>query len=163
MHNISATFHDRIAAESAIREIEAAGINEGQVSLLMSEAGRNTHFSIRKSSKVDEGASAGAGVGGLLGVIAGSVMSAGIIIVPGLNLVATGAIVSSLAGLGAGGLVGGLVGGLIGSGIPEYEAQKYDAHIRKGDVLVVVHPKDDQQTKIVKDIFQRTHAEDIAA
>lgn len=163
MQNVSATFHDRITAERAIAELERGGISENQISLIMSESGRKMHFVTEKSSKVDEGAAAGAGVGGLLGAIAGSVLSAGVIVIPGVNLIATGAIVSSLAGLGAGGLMGGLVGGLVGAGIPEYEAKKYDSNIRKGDVLVVVQPETEDQLKVVHSIFKRTEADNIAA
>jgi phage tail tape-measure protein len=163
MNYVSATFQNRIAAERAITEIERTGIQESQISVIMSEAGRSMHFVTEKSSKVDEGAAAGAGVGGLIGAIAGSVLSAGVIAVPGLNLIATGAIVSSLAGLGAGGLLGGVVGGLVGAGIPEYEAKKYEAHLRDGDVLVVVNPATEEQAESVRYIFQHNDAQDIAA
>ena len=36
--------------------------------------------------------------------------------------------------LGVGGAVGGLIGALAGMGIPEYEAKRYEGHIKEGGV-----------------------------
>jgi hypothetical protein len=68
-----------------------------------------------------------------------------------------------LAGLGAGGAVGGFAGALIGSGVPEYEAKRYDGRLRKGGILLSVHCDDSEWASNAKEILQRTGAEDIAA
>jgi hypothetical protein len=156
-------FETRADAERAMAQFEAAGINENQISLVMTEDTRNRFFGLKKSSKADEGVATGASVGGLLGAIAGVVLSAGALAIPGLNIVVTGAIVSGLAGLGAGAVSGGLVGGLIGSGIPEHEAKLYEDQIKGGKVLVAVKTETSEQKKIVDDIFDRVEKQRTAA
>jgi uncharacterized membrane protein len=68
----------------------------------------------------------------------------GIIVVPGLALVAAGPVVATLAGLGAGAAAGGLTGALIGVGIPEHEAKFYNEAIEQGGILLGVYAHDDR-------------------
>lgn len=156
-------FANRAEAERAIREFEAAGVRESQISMIMTEDSRTRHFGLKKTSKTDEGVAAGASVGGLLGVIAGVVLSAGTLVIPGLNLIVTGTVVSGLAGLGAGAVSGGLVGGLIGSGVPEHEAKIYEKEIKGGSVLIAVETESAEQKKIVDEIFHKVETHRSAA
>ncbi len=160
---VTGVFNTRTLAEQAITQLEAAGITESQISLIMSDETRGSMFRLRESSKIDEGAAAGAGVGGIVGVIAGTVMAAGAIAIPGLNLVVTGALVSALAGLGAGAFTGGLVGALIGAGIPEHEAKLYEKQIKGGNVLVAVEARNSDQKKTVERIFDSINSQRSAA
>lgn len=160
---VTATFKDRFSAEEALQQLEAAGIMDSQISLLISDENRRHNFSIDTHSKLDEGAAAGATFGGVVGAVLGAVMSAAVISVPGLNLVVTGALAAGLAGLGAGAATGGLVGALIGAGIPEHEAKLYEEEVRKGSVLVGVEFASADQKKRIKDIFDRVHAYNVAA
>ena len=146
-------FNSRLNAERAISQLEAAGVSPNQISLVMTDETRGSHFKIKESDKSDEGAAAGAGIGGIIGVIAGAVMSADVIVIPGLNLVVTGTLVSALAGLGTGAVAGGLIGGLIGAGVPEHEAKYYEKAIAGGNVLVAVETTSKQQQKAVEDVF----------
>ena len=158
MKTVTGIFKSRTSAEQAITQLEAIGIMEDQVSLIMTDESRGSKFKFIESSKADEGAATGAGLGGLLGTIAGGLMAAGVIAIPGVNLVATGALVSALTGLGAGALTGGLVGGLIGAGIPEHEAKLYEKEIKSGNVLVAVATKNQEEKKLVEDIFNKANA-----
>lgn len=153
MSTTTGVFSNRAAAESAISQLQAAGISAQQISLVMTDETRGTHFKLKESDKSDEGAAAGAGIGGILGVIAGAVMSAGVIVIPGLNLVVTGTLVSALAGLGSGAVAGGLIGGLIGAGIPEHEAKYYEKAVASGNVLVAVETETREQKKAAENIF----------
>ena len=67
------------------------------------------------------------------------------------------------AGLGVGGAVGGLVGALIGMGIPEYEAKRYEGHVKSGGTLLSVHSDSSDWTKRAKEILELTGAEDISS
>lgn len=163
MKTISAIFADRLTAERAFTHLEILGIAHDNISLLMSDEARKYFYSIEESSKVDEGTAAGAGIGGIIGAIAGIVLSAGVLVIPGLNLVIAGALVSSLAGLGVGGLAGGLVGFLIGAGIPEHEAKMYEQEIKQGNVLVAVKTHTDEQAKQVEETFRSFDAKHLAA
>ena len=164
MSTVSAIFKTRPAVEKAINQLERAGFKDNQISFVMSDETRQNYIrDIKESTKADEGAAAGAGVGGLAGAIAGMLMAAGSIAIPGLNLIVTGALVTSLAGLGAGALAGGLVGGLIGAGIPEHEAKLYETEIRNGNFLVSVQAATKEQETEAREIFSLNSADRIAA
>lgn len=164
MQTVSAVFSTRAAAEAALSRLEDRGFSDRQVSLVMSDESRNSYIKdVQESSKVDEGAAAGAGLGGLAGAIAGMVLAAGTIAIPGLNVIVTGALVTSLAGLGAGALAGGLIGGLIGAGIPEHEAEIYENEIRNGNFLVTVHCETAEQEALAREVFNISEAQRIAA
>lgn len=160
---VSGVFRDRQSAEKAITQMETAGITASQISMVMTDEARGRFFQFKESSKVDEGAASGAGIGGLLGAVAGLVFAAGSMAIPGLNVVVTGTLVSALAGLGAGAATGGLIGGLIGAGIPEHEAKLYEKDIQGGHVLVAVECETADQKTAVKSIFDSFHADRKAA
>lgn len=164
MTTVSALFKHRKEAEKALHELDKKGFSDKDVSFVMSDETRDTYIKeIKETNKADEGAATGAGIGGLAGAVAGILMAAGAIAIPGLNLIVTGALVSSLAGLGAGALAGGLVGGLIGAGIPEHEAKLYAKEIENGNFLVSVQTTTKEQEQTVREIFSQNSADRIAA
>jgi hypothetical protein len=95
-----------------------------------------------------------------LGVLAGI----GALAIPGVGpLIAAGPIVAGLAGLGVGGAVGGIVGALVGMGIPEYEAKRYEGHVKNGGTLMSIHCDTSDQVSRAKDLLKATGANDIAS
>jgi len=52
---------------------------------------------------------------------------------------------------------------LVGLGIPEFEAKRYDAKIREGNILISVHTEDGKQRDVAKDVFKRNNANDISS
>lgn len=163
MSTITATFKTRTAAEDALEQLEAAGIMHDQISLVVTDSTRGKNFNIDTHSKADEGAAGGATAGGIIGAALGAVAAAGVIVVPGLNLVVTGALAGSLAGLATGAVTGGLLGGLIGAGVTEHEAKLYEKEVRDGAILLAVQAKSSDQKTIIKDILKRTDAYNLAA
>jgi hypothetical protein len=162
-NTVTAIFRNRLSTEEALRQLEVAGFTSNQVSVLMSDDTRRTSFQIVENSKADEGLAAGATFGGLLGAVLASAASAGAIVVPGLNLVVAGTLISALAGLGAGAAAGGLLGTLIGAGIPEHEAKVFEKELQGGGFLVAVEAQNSDQTKLAKQIFKDLNATSIAA
>ncbi len=160
---VTATFKTRPAAEEALIELEEIGITEDQISLVVTDETRGNTFGISEGNKMDEGAAAGMTAGGIVGAILGSILAAGVVAIPGLNLVVAGGLISGLAGLGAGAAAGGLVGGLIGLGIPEHEAKLYEKAIKEGAILLAVKTESHEQKKQVKDILHNTDAYNVAA
>lgn len=102
------------------------------------------NFAVNEASKAPEGATAGATVGGALGGILMGLVATGIILIPGVNVVAAGPLLAVLAGIGGGGTVGGLLGGLVGMGIPEHEAKLVEQGLERGSVLVGVRAHADR-------------------
>jgi hypothetical protein len=159
---ITAVFQTRSESETALRKLDQAGFTKDQVTMLISEETRGKHFGITESSKAEEGAVAGATVGGLAGALYLALASAGTIFIPGLNLLVAGALLGGLAGLGAGAVTGGLIGALVGAGIPEHEAKLYEDSVRKGAILIAVKATD-ENADWVKAILKDANAQSITA
>jgi hypothetical protein len=84
--------------------------------------------------------------------------------IPGLEpLAVAGPVVGALGGLGAGVTLGGLTGALVGSGIPEYEAKRYEGRVRRGGILLSVHCDNPRWAKTAKRVLKQTGAHDIAS
>lgn len=160
---ITSTFKTREAAEVALRRLETLGINDSQISVIVSENTRETAFDFKRDNKSDEGIAYGGVAGGLVGAVLGALLTAGAIAVPAAGIVISGWLVAGAAGAGAGALTGGFVGGLIGTAIPEYEAKLYEGAIKDGAILLAVRSKDHEQTKLVRTVLEETDAHNIAA
>ena len=141
-------FADRQSTENAYNMLHDKGYTKDEINVIMSDETRNTHYSDEDTelgSKAAEGAGTGSAIGGTLGAIVGVVAAIGTtLVLPGLGLVIAGPIAAGLAGAGAGGITGGIVGGLIGSGIPEDRAKQYEAGIKDGNVVLGVHPRNEE-------------------
>jgi hypothetical protein len=150
-------------AENIVDALKGAGFSNDSISALMPDKRSSKDFAHEHSTKAPEGATtggvAGLGVGAALGWLAGI----GALAIPGVGpFIAAGPIMAALGGAAVGTAAGGVVGGLIGMGIPEFEAKRYDAKIREGNILISVHTEDSKQRDIAKDIFKRFDADDIS-
>ena len=157
---ITGLFKSRTSAQKAVEDLVNHGYSRDDISLLMSDATRGREFGLEMSTKAPEGMATGATIGGVLGAIAAGLVALGIIVVPGLGLLAAGPIVATLAGLGAGAAAGGLTGALVGLGIPEHEATFYNEHIEKGGILVGVYSHSDTVER-AKSILEAAGAEKV--
>jgi hypothetical protein len=57
--------------------------------------------------------------------------------------------------------VAGMVGVLINLGIPEVQAKRYESKIKEGNILIVVHPEDSDETARANEILLKTGGLDI--
>lgn len=160
---VTAVFRTRQSTEEALRQLEQAGFGAKHVSVLMSDATRDKSFKIVENSKADEGLAAGATFGGLVGAVLASAAAAGAVVIPGLNLVVAGSLISGLAGLGAGAATGGLLGALIGAGFPEHEAKVFEKELAGGSCIVAVQAHDSKEAEQAEKIFKGLNAMNIAA
>ena len=69
---------------------------------------------------------------------------------------------SALGGAAVGAAVGGIAGGLIGLGVPAYEAKRYEARLKEGNVFISVRVDEDKSKDVAKRILEDAGAEDIA-
>jgi hypothetical protein len=149
-------------AESLVLQLQAAGFSDDDISVLLPDKAGTRDFAHEQHTKAPEGATAGAGAGGLLGGTFGWLVGAGALAIPGLGpFIAAGPILAALSGAALGAAVGGLTGALVGMGIPEYEAKQYEGKIRGGNILVSVHTEDAEQRRLAKDVFERAGAKDV--
>jgi hypothetical protein len=142
----------------------AAGYASAAISVLLPDSGGTREFAHEKNTKAPEGTTAGVATGGVIGGTLGVLAGIGALAIPGVGpLIAAGPIMAGLAGLGVGGAVGGLVGALVGMGIPEYEAKRYEGHVKGGGTLLSVHCDTSEQIARAKDLLKGTGAIDIAS
>src|SRR5271169_1312390 len=157
-------YSNEATAEAAVDQLLAAGFSNDDVSVLMSDVKGTKDFAAEKNTKAPEGTATGVGVGGVVGGALGLLAGIGALAIPGVGpLIAAGPIMGALAGLGVGGAVGGLVGALVGLGIPEYEAKRYEGHVKNGGVLLSVHCDTSEQVDAAKRALKDTGARDIAS
>ena len=143
-------FRDRDSAERAYGTLTSRGYGRDDVSLLMSDDTRKRHFDPKDRSdlgtKAAQGAGIGAVTGGGLGALLAGLAASGIA-VPGLPIIAMGAMAAALTGAGTGGALGAIIGGLVGAGIPEDRARMYDRGIREGGIVMGVNPRSPQDAE----------------
>jgi hypothetical protein len=151
-------------AERAVDALMAAGFSSPHISVLLPDTPSTQAFAHHKDTKAPEGTAVGVTAGGAIGGVLGVLAGIGALAIPGVGpLIAAGPIMAGLAGLGVGGAVGGLVGALTGMGIPEYEAKRYEGHVKGGGTLLSVHCDTADEISRAKNILKGTAAEDIAA
>jgi len=151
-------------AELSVDRLLAAGFSNDDISVLLPDNQGTKDFAHEKNTKAPEGTASGVVAGGAIGGTLGLLAGIGAIAIPGVGpFIAAGPIMGALAGLGVGGAVGGVVGALAGVGIPEYEAKRYEGHIKEGGVLLSVHCDTSDEVGRAKDLLKHTGAQDISS
>lgn len=146
-------------ARHIVEDLKARGIVPEHISALFPDKGGSQQFSEEQHTKMPEGASTGAGVGGVLGWLVG----VGSLAIPGLGpFVAAGPVMAALSGAAAGAAVGGLTGALIGLGIPEHEVKHFEKQLGQGSILLSVRADDAAEADQIRQIFERDGAHDVA-
>ena len=154
MKTISALYDNHMDAVQAVRELEAAGIPEKDISLVSNTT--NSSYEQEVAKDAGTGAGIGAAIGGTGGLLAGL----GLLAIPGIGpVVAAGWLVATAAGAAAGAAVGGITGGLVGAltenGIPEEDAHFYAEGVRRGGTLVSVRVADDGRMSTIRSVLHR--------
>ncbi len=150
-------------AENIVNALKTAGFSNNDISALMPDKRTTKDFAHEHNTKAPEGAATG-GVTGLgVGAAVGWLAGIGALAIPGVGpFIAAGPIMAAMSGAAVGTAAGGIIGGLVGMGIPEFEAKRYDAKVRDGNILISVHTDDRQQRAAAKEIFERGGADDIS-
>jgi hypothetical protein len=154
---ISRLYNDYPSAQSAVAELEAAGVDAGDISIVANNAegwhkddsDDVSHVDAKHDKDRDgvddrtEGARTGAGIGGVAVGAAGLAAGLGVLAIPGIGpIVAMGWAATLLAGVVTGGVVGGVIGALVESGVTKEDADVYAEAIRRGGALVVAKVAD---------------------
>lgn len=155
---ISRLYNSHAEARAAVRELEAAGVSHGDISILVSNADssydeKTKSFPDRDLDGKDdraEGAAAGGGVGAAVGGTAGVLAGLGLMAIPGVGpVVAAGWLVAALTGAAAGGVTGGIIGALSQqAGISDEEANVYAEGLRRGGALVSAKVDDAEAARV---------------
>jgi len=144
-------FDNYTQAAGAVRDLEAAGFTDGDVSIM----GKDSASTATDTAEDESGAPVGASIGTIVGGGAGLLAGIGALAIPGVGpIVAAGWLVTMLAGAGAGAAAGGLIGSLTSSGVDEKEAHVYAEGVSRGGSIVTVRA-DDARMARVEDILAR--------
>jgi hypothetical protein len=144
---ISRLYDDYPLAVQVVRDLQNAGISDGDISIVSNNAEAwhdrrlegIKHEDLKHADRDAgaENAGIGAGIGAALGGTAGLLTGLGIVAIPGLGpVVAAGWLAATALGAAAGGLTGGILGALTAAGVSESEAHVYAEGIRRGGTLV---------------------------
>jgi hypothetical protein len=155
---VTALFDSYEDAAQAIRELEAAGVAEGDLSLIVNNADERYTLAEQGSGSA---ASTGASIGILLGGGAGLLAGLGMVAIPGVGpVVAAGWLASTAAGAAAGAAAGGLLGSLTSAGVSKEQAQLYAEGVRRGGTLVTARVDSRHVASTAEAIMRRNHAID---
>lgn len=155
MKNIIGLFKHEYEADAAIVALQRAGFGSNNLGAI---APNSVVQKVNRQEDVEQGsiqaddklgASGGAAIGGLMGLLLGL----GAVVIPGIGpVLAAGTIASALgltaASTGMGLIAGGLLGALTSLGISEEEAQAYDEGVKQGGILVVVAAEEAQAAQV---------------
>jgi hypothetical protein len=162
---VTALFDDYREAEDAVRELEATGVPEADISIVASNSG--DWYEKGNGSDAGADAATGAGIGAVMGGAGGLLTGLGLMAIPGVGpVVAAGWLaataVGAVAGAVAGGAAGGIVGALTDSGVPERDAHVYAEGVRRGGTLVTARV-DDSLAEKAEEILGELGSVDVSA
>lgn len=152
-------------AQRVVRDLVDSGIERSDIGFMANE-----RHAVPSTAELNEsegegaasGALAGAGAGAALGGLAGLLLAAAPLAIPGIGpIIAAGPIAAALTGAGIGAVAGGVIGGLTRIGVPEDQAHYYAEGVRRGGILVTVAAESDAQAEQAADIMRRHGAMDI--
>ena len=153
---ISRLYNSHAEARGVVRDLEAAGVDHGDISIVVSNADnaydeKTKTFPDRDLDGRDDRAEAAAGgatIGAAAAGTAGLLAGLGMLAIPGIGpIVAAGWLASTLAGAAAGGATGGIIGALTQAGVKGDEADVYAESLRRGGALVSVRTDDDKSAR----------------
>ncbi len=161
---ITRLFDDYSDARAAVTDLERLGVPHADLSIVASNAhGEHDDHDVtdvNAHGDVSRGASTGAALGGVGGLLAGL----GLLAIPGLGpIVAAGWLASTAVGAAIGGVGGAATGGIVGAlknaGHSEDEAHVYSEGVRRGGTLVSARVEDSLASE-AESVLDRHHGVD---
>ena len=137
---------------------------EKAVDELLQNGFRKKDIGVISSKMVDEtmAAMSGATKGMAFGGLAGMLLAAATLLIPGIGpVLAAGPGLTLLAGTTFGAVTGGLIMGLTEKGVPEEDAQFYAEGLRRGGTLIIVAARTDELAERAVEILKRHGAVDV--
>lgn len=156
-------FDSQDHAEMAARQVKDQGLRTDDISIVAKrseEGGTGTEAKMmNEHTDINDNISGGVISGGVLGGIAGLLIGAGSMMIPGLGIIAAA---GPITGLLSGAVTGGIVGGLVDLGIPENKSRQYESEVKRGKVLFSMKTDEDKVDRITS-ILRNSGASNIEA
>ncbi len=171
MKTVMGVFDTTSQADMAFSELVDMGYDENDISVISKDAREERSEKVGPVQNAVKGGTAGAVTGGAIGGIAGLLMAAGTLALPGIGpllvggpLIAalglTGGAATTAAGALTGAVAGGLLGIFTGMGLPESTAKVYEKRVGEGALVLSVDADDDAAGE-AKDILEKNGATDV--
>ena len=142
---VVAIFDNQSHAEKAARQIKDQGLRTDDISIIAKQdddrGTGNTAEMRTGAGPRNDNISDGVVSGGVLGGLAGLLIGAGSMVIPGLGIIAAAGPITGLIG---GAVTGGIVGGLVDLGIPEQRSRQYETDIKAGKILFSMKTDEDK-------------------
>jgi hypothetical protein len=156
MQSITGTFTTPEGARRAADRLRAAGIPEGEITILF--PGTTERDASRKIPTEDgESPGMGAAVGGAVGAAVG--LATASLVLPGLGTI----LVAGALAAATGGALGNLFEEKLTGGLPHDELRRYLATVRDGRSVVVVVTDSDSRDEAAHSVLQSAGAEKVDA
>lgn len=149
---ITALYENLGEARTVVEELVAAGFDREEISLVASsqEGGKDVLIEEGKAAAGEgplDRAARGAAAGGAFGGLAGFILGASAITVPGIGALLVAGPILAIYGAVSGAIGGGLLGLLVHSGVREEDAPYYAEGVRRGMALVALEVQEQDATR----------------
>lgn len=135
------------------------GIAKEEISILCPNVKQNEKEA-EKYTKAPEYGFTGRATSGTLSGSLGLLAGIGALSIPGIgSFIAAGPIKSKLSGAAAGGGLGFLVETFVSAGVPEFEAKKYEAALKQGNILICVRTHDGHEITRATEVLKNNGGE----
>lgn len=124
---LTGTYRTREGALRAASRLIEAGFTRDEVCLLAPDD-PGAHFAVRPKHETMAGVGGGAIIGLIIGALVGGLQAMAAVMLPVIDVVAGGPLVSALVGAGAGAAIGGLIGALVGATRVHHETVVVNRH-----------------------------------
>jgi len=166
LETIVAVYDHFDAANKAVQDLTNDGFARDDIGFAVNNSQRKGEYSNLEAhvDKYEDVTGPEGGVfGGIVGGIAGAAVVLTTIVIPGLGPILAAGPLAALLGGATGAVIGGTAGALSGGvaasfihlGISDDEADHYAEAIRRGNAVVTVTAKDDNQAALITDILRR--------
>jgi hypothetical protein len=144
-------------AEQAVHILKQADFRASQISLVASSLKNQPALreELRTGDDSVRDAAIGAGLGGILGLLAGIGLAA----IPVAGMIVF--LIGPIGGAATGSIVGGLVGSMFGWGVHKDQLAHYEQLVREGKVLVVVNGGNPLELVHAERILRETDAVEV--
>jgi hypothetical protein len=160
---VVAVFDRQRDVDDALRALQDSGHAPEDISVVLRDEGTPPQLSADESQSGKgtlAGASAGAVIGGAIGLSALALTGVGAVLAAG-PLVAS--LAAALSGALTGGALGALAGSMAGLGVPTEEAERYEAAVRAGGMLIAVKTGEPEQAEAVERLLLDRGARDASS
>ncbi len=162
-YSVIGIYDSKSSSEKGISKLKKQGFVSDEISLLIPDKAITDEESFELKSKGSIGVTSGGIAGAVIIGAIGWLIGIGAFSSNEGPFLASGAIVSAIAGAGIGGIIGGIIGALIAFGISELEEKKYKHLSHSAGILLSVHCKDSDWSNQAKKLLEITGAHDIAS